>query len=165
MTSGGKGDDLARAAELGGEVLELGQAVAHRQHRLGVVDVDARLEIEARNRRREDIDQAERRMLGQQMAAALRAVAALAEPGLREGRGMLGSGRDPHRVRPPQAERIDRPARPRAAGAAMAVAHGFRRAGDLELDRATEAASNVSHGFPSVSFVRREMRAGNPAPH
>src|SRR4051794_7750381 len=76
---------LAPAAELGGEVLELGQAVAHRQHGLGVVDVHAGPEGDSRDGRSENVDQAERRMVGHQVPAALRAELALAELGLREG--------------------------------------------------------------------------------
>ena len=40
-------DHVARAAELLREYLELGQAVAHRQNRLGIIDVDAGRELAA----------------------------------------------------------------------------------------------------------------------
>ena len=54
------GDRLARAAELGREILQLRQPVAHRQHGLGVVDVNAGSEGESRDRRREHVDEPER---------------------------------------------------------------------------------------------------------
>src|SRR5689334_18122896 len=72
-------DRFARAAELLGKVLELGQAVPDRQYGLGVVDVHGGLELQRRQGGGEDIDQAERRMVGHQVPAALAAVLALAE--------------------------------------------------------------------------------------
>ena len=35
----------------------------------------------------------------------------------------------------------------------MTVAHGLRRSGDLELDCAAKAASNVSHGFLALVVI------------
>ena len=38
----------------------------------------------------------------------------------------------------------------------MAIAHGLRRAGDLELDGAAKAASSMFHGsFVSVQIVEK----------
>src|SRR4051794_38298553 len=73
------GDGLARAAEFGREVPQLRQAVAHAQHRLGVVDVHARLERKRRDGRGENVDKAERWVIGHEMAAALGAELALAQ--------------------------------------------------------------------------------------
>ena len=49
-------DGLAGAAEFGWEVLQLRQAVAHRQHRLGIVDVNAGGEGQRRERGGEYVD-------------------------------------------------------------------------------------------------------------
>jgi hypothetical protein len=86
------------------------------------------------------------------MAAAFRAELAKAHLGLVEGGKMLGAHRDLDRIRLPQAERIHRPARPGPAGTAMAIPHRLRRPGDLDLDRAAEAASLVGHGFSSCDY-------------
>ena len=43
------GDHLAGPAELGREVAQLGQSIAHRQHGFRVVDVHARLELQKPN--------------------------------------------------------------------------------------------------------------------
>ena len=137
---------LARAAELRGEVFQLGQAVLHAQHRLGVVDVDPRRERERRNRRGEHVDELERRVLGHQVAAALLAVLAVAELRLREGRDVLCPLGDLHGFGLPQAEGVHRSARPRATRTAMAVAHRLGISVDLELDRPAEASSGVFHG-------------------
>src|SRR4030081_534432 len=66
------GDDLARAPQFGREVFQLGQAVAHRKHGLGVIDMNAGLEFESRNRGREYVHESDRRVIGHQMTAALR---------------------------------------------------------------------------------------------
>ncbi len=69
---------LARAAELLREVLQLWQAVLHRQHRFGVVHVHAGQELQVRQGGREDVDEPQRRVVGHQVAAALGAVLPLA---------------------------------------------------------------------------------------
>src|SRR5690349_14157736 len=68
---------FAGAAEFGGEVLHLRQAVLHRQNRLAVIDVDGGRECQARDRRCVDVDQADRLVAGHQMAAAFAAAHAL----------------------------------------------------------------------------------------
>src|SRR3954451_14303941 len=70
---------------------------------------------------------------------------ALAERRLRKGLDILCTFGDAHGFGLPQAEGVHRTARPRAARAAMAIAHRFRRACDLDRDRATEAVSNMFH--------------------
>jgi hypothetical protein len=72
-------DSLAGAAKLRRKILQLGKTVFHGQHRLGVVDVNARLEGQRGNCRGKHIDQTEGRMIRQQMAAALVAELARAE--------------------------------------------------------------------------------------
>src|SRR5579883_2072364 len=134
-------DHFAGTAELLREVLELRQAVPHTQDRLGVVDVDRRLEVERRDRRRVDVDEAERRMIRHDMAATLLAVLPLAERRLLVGRDVLGAGRDLDRLRLPQAEGVHRAGGPRPARPAMAIAHRLRRSRDLQFYGAAEAAS------------------------
>src|SRR5215213_10333978 len=95
------GDRLARAAELLRKILQLRQPVAHRQHSLGVVDMDAGLEGERRDRRGIDVDKSYGRVPVHQVTAAFRAVLALAERRLAEGRDVLRAARDPHRLRLP----------------------------------------------------------------
>ena len=104
----------------------LRQAVSHRQDRLRVVDVNSRHKRQCWNRRGEYVDKADRRMIGHQVAAAFRAIFALAQIRLLKGRNMLGSGRDPHRLGAPEAEGVHGPSGPGTAGAAMTVAHGRR---------------------------------------
>ena len=85
------GIDFAGASEFSREILQLRQAVAHRQYGLGVVDVNAGNEGERRNGRREHVDQAQWRMDGHQVPAALRAILTVAEIGLLECRDMGGA--------------------------------------------------------------------------
>ena len=89
------GDGFTGTTELLRKILQLRQAIAHRQHRFRVVDVNAGGEGQRRDGRGEYVDEAERRMVGHQMAAAFRAVLALAERGLLERRHVLGTGGDP----------------------------------------------------------------------
>src|SRR5438552_2546451 len=103
-------DHFTRSAEFARKVFQLRQAIAHRQHGFRVVDVHARFEIKLWNRGGEDVDQAERRVSAHQMTAAFRAILPLAEIGFLEHRNVFGAGRDPHRLRLPEAERVDRPA-------------------------------------------------------
>ena len=108
-----------------GKVLQLWQTVAHRQHRLGVVDMNTGGEGQGRDRRGENVHQANRRMIDHQVSAALRAILALAELRLLKLRDMFGTRFDPHRIRLPEAEGVDRPAGPRTARPAMTVAYGL----------------------------------------
>ncbi len=119
------GDDIAGTAEFRREVLQLRQAVAHGQHGLGIVDVNAGNEVECRERGREHVHEAERRMIGHQVAAAFRAILALAERCLGEGRDVLGSRFDPHGSGLPKAEGVHRPPGPGTARPAMTIAHGL----------------------------------------
>src|SRR5262245_38112481 len=138
---------LAGAAELARKILQLGQAVAHRQHGLGVVDMDRRRESEGRNGRRKDVDEPERRVVGHQVATALLAVFAVADRRLGKGRHMLLPPGDAHRLRFPQAEGIHGAARPGTARAAVTVAHRFGRATHLDLNSATETVTDMIHDF------------------
>src|SRR4051794_4179960 len=102
-------------------------------------------------------------MIGRQMAAALRAVLALAHRSLLERRDVLRSRGDPHRFRLPQGERIYRSAGPRTAGTAVAIAHSFRRARDLDFDRTAKTASSVLHNS-YISLQTIEKWSGGSAP-
>src|SRR5207237_6270923 len=113
--------------------------------RLGVIDVHARREGERRKGRGEDIDQPERRMIGHQMTAALRAILALAHRSLLERRDVLRPRRDPHRFRLPQGERVHRSAGPRTARTALAVTHSLRRARALNPARTANTAYSMHH--------------------
>jgi hypothetical protein len=62
-------NDLTRTAKFGWEILQLWQAVAHRQHRLGIVDVNAGSEGQRQKRGGKYIDKARRRMIGHQVPA------------------------------------------------------------------------------------------------
>src|SRR5262245_27259799 len=97
------GHHLAAAAELAWKILQLGQAVTHRQHGLGIVDMDRRRESERGDGRRKDVDEPERRVVGHQVATALLAVFAVADRRLGEGRHMLLPPGDAHRFGFPQA--------------------------------------------------------------
>src|SRR5262245_48641508 len=83
------------------------------------------------------------------MAAAFGAVLPLAERCLLERRDVLGARRDSYGVRLPEAEGVHRSSRPRATGLAVAVSHGFGRAGDFEFDRTAKTASRVRHRWSS----------------
>src|ERR1043166_9784284 len=69
---------LARSAELGREILEFRKAIPHREDGFGVVDVDARTELERRQRGGEPGHQSPRRGIGHQMPIAFLAVLPLA---------------------------------------------------------------------------------------
>jgi hypothetical protein len=64
-------DHLPGTAKLGRKVLQLRQTIPHRQHGFGIIDVNAGRELKRRNDRHEDIDEADRRMIGHQVAADL----------------------------------------------------------------------------------------------
>src|ERR1700722_16701862 len=140
-------DHLPGTAKLGRKILQLWQTVPHWQYGFGIIDMDAGREFKRRNRRHEDIDEADRRMIGHQVAAAFRAIFALAQLRLLKCPNMFGSGRDPHCLRLPKAEGVHRPSRPGTAGAAMTVAHGLRRPHDLQFNCAAEAISKMGHVF------------------
>jgi hypothetical protein len=84
-------------------------------------------------------------MIGHQVPAAFLAVLALAGRILDEGRDVLPAFGDAHSTRLPESERVDRARRPRAAGAAMAVAHRLWLALDFDLDASAEARAFVGH--------------------
>src|SRR3984885_11492154 len=138
-------DHLARAAEFLGKVLELRQPVLNRQDRFLIVEVDAGLEVERRDRGVEHVDHAERWMTGHDVTAACLAILAFAHRRFREHGDLVGSFCDLHRVGLPEAEGVEWAARPGAAGLAMAIAHRLRRSFDFDLDCTAKAGSLVSH--------------------
>src|SRR5207244_10580000 len=112
---------------------------------LGVICMDTGNEIKSRNWCGEHVHETQRRMIGHEMPAALCAILALTERRLLESRDVPGPRCDPHGLRLPEAEGVDRSARPGSAGTAMAVTHGFRRPGSFQLDRAAKATSDMRH--------------------
>src|SRR5690242_16055127 len=92
-------------------------------------------------------------MIGHEMAAAFAAILPLAHRRLLERGDMLGAAGDAHRLGLPEREGVHRAARPGAAGAAMAIAHRFRRAGRFEMDGAAETFAFVCrHGRELLSL-------------
>src|SRR5207237_6877094 len=65
------GNRLAGAAQLFGEVLELGEAIPHGHHGRLVIHVHLGCKRKIRNRRRVDVDQTPLRVQRQQVTAAL----------------------------------------------------------------------------------------------
>ncbi len=78
-------------------------------------------------------------MLGEQVPAAGLAELAVALLGLVVGRKLVRSLGDLHRLGIPKGEGVHRGRAPGPAGRAVAEAHHFRLARDLDLDRAAEA--------------------------
>src|SRR6185369_18032761 len=96
-----------------------------------------------------DIDQAERGVKCHHMTAALGAKLPLAAGVLAVHGQVPGARRHLDRARLPQAEGIDGSGGPGTAGGAMAIAHCFRLAGHLDLNRTakTRAFMHVSQSF------------------
>src|SRR5262249_62347561 len=107
--------------------------------------VPARREFKRGYRRAADADAPQGRVVGPVGAPASGAVLPLADGCLLEGRDVLGARRDSYGIRLPETEGVHRSGRPRATGPAVAVSHGFGRAGDFESDRTAKAASSVRH--------------------
>src|SRR5512145_308273 len=105
-----------------------------------------RLERHAWNGRGIDIDQADRRMARHDMAAAARAELPVAERGLAEPAERLRTLGHLDVLGLPDGEGVHRRCRIGPAGAAVAVTHGHRRAGDLDLHRPAEATPGVLVG-------------------
>ena len=133
------GKRLARAAHLRREVLELGQAVLHRQDGRLVVDVHAGSERERRDRRGVHVDQAPLRVARQHVAAAGLAPLAIAPVVLVVLADPVGSLRDLDCLVLPERERVDGPGRPASAGNAVAEAGALGIAFDDDLDSAAVA--------------------------
>jgi hypothetical protein len=86
-------------------------------------------------------------MIGHEMPAAFGAILPLAQFCFLEHRDVFGAGRDAHRFGLPKTEGIHRTAGPGTTGAAMAIAHRLRGAGDFELNRAAKAFSCEAHEY------------------
>ena len=108
-------DLLARPSEVRRKIFKLRQAVPHRQDGLSIVDVNTWDELERRKCGRKHIYQTERRVIGHQMASAFFAELALTHWRLLKHANMLCPGSNPHRIRFPKRESVDRSARPRTA--------------------------------------------------
>src|SRR6185437_3973742 len=85
-------------------------------------------------------------MIGEQVAAALRAPFAVAHGRLVVGADAGGAPGHFQRFRLPQGKRVDRTGRPVPARFAMTVAHPRGLPGNLELNLAAEAAAAVGVG-------------------
>src|SRR5262245_60971119 len=148
---------FSRSAELRRKVLELRQAVFHRQHGLGVVDVETRGELQFRQRRGVNIDEPHLRVVGHDVAAAFLAILPLAVRRLLVGGDKLGSFGDAHGAGLPQREGVDRRSRPRTARSTVAVTHALRRARRFELDRPAETLTAISRHFHLLRFDKRRL--------
>jgi hypothetical protein len=82
-------------------------------------------------------------MNGHEMTTAFSAILPLAEGSLLECSQMLGTAGDFNRVGLPERECVDRSARPGSAGLAMAVAHGFRLPGNLNMNGSAKTLALV----------------------
>src|SRR5580693_2196890 len=102
---------FARASEFLRKVLHLRQAVLNRQDRFLIVEVNAGLEVEGRDRGVKHVHHAEWRMTGHDVTAACLAVLPLARRGLRERGDLITPFRDLHRVGLPEAEGVEWAAR------------------------------------------------------
>src|SRR5215203_4583766 len=138
-------DGLSRTAQLRREILELRQAIPHWEYGLGVVHVYPGYEVERRDGGCIDVYKAERRMIGHQVTAAAGAILAATELRLLIGGDEFRTFGDTHRIRLPQGKCVYGCGRPRAARTAVAVAHCFRGAGDLNDNRAAKASTNMGH--------------------
>src|SRR6266702_2149692 len=85
----------------------------------------------------------ERGVLGEHVPAAGLAPFAVAHRGLVVGADVIRAARDPHVLRVPQGEGVDRAGGPTPARAAMAITHAGRLARHGELDGAAEAAALI----------------------
>src|SRR5262249_38439227 len=105
-------------------------------------------------------------MLGEDVTAAGLAPFAVAHRGLVVGADVVRSAGDPHAVRIPKREGVDRACGPVSAGSTMAIAHAGRLAGHGELHGATKAAALigflVGHDAPNelLWVGRRRACAG-----
>src|SRR6516164_4099817 len=110
-------------------------------------------EFQRRYRRRIDVDQAEWRMVGHEVAATALAKLTVARFRLHELADVLGALGHAHVLRLPQSESGDRRGRPGTAGRAMAVAHCFSRAGHLDFHGAAEALALVRGHFGNSCWI------------
>src|SRR6185437_22684 len=111
-----------------------------------VVHVHTGLEPQLRQHCRIDVDEPQRRMIREQMTAALRAPLAVADGCLVVGADARGAPGYVQCLRLPQREGIDRASRPVSARLAVTVPHARGLSGDLELDLAAETAAGVGVG-------------------
>jgi hypothetical protein len=113
--------------------------------------MEGRSEAQGRHRACKYVYQPKRRVIGHQMSSAFGAVLPLACCRLLEHADMFGASRDVHGLRSPQRKSVDWSTGPRATGLAMAVAHAFGFARDLNLNCPTETSTFVHHQSPRFS--------------
>src|SRR6266702_3092106 len=109
----------------------------------------------------------ERGVLGENVPAAGLAPFAVAHRALVVGADVVRAARDPHVLRIPQGEGVDRAGGPTPARAAMAITHAGRLARHGELDGAAEAAAliglRIAH--EDTSRIMTLMLAGVQSAH
>jgi hypothetical protein len=131
--------------------------------------MEGRSEAQGRHRACKYVYQPKRRVIGHQMSSAFGAVLPLACCRLLEHADMFGASRDVHGLRSPQRKSVDWSTGPRATGLAMAVAHAFGFARDLNLNCPTETSTFVHHRSPRFALPYRLSAAywlaGNNKPN
>src|SRR5262249_47902216 len=108
-------NSFSRATEIPRKILKFRQPVSHPQDLLRIVDMDLGREFQIRNRRRINVYQAKRRMVGHQVAAAFGAILSFALRRLGKGAKKLPTLSDLHVLWRPKGEGVDRACRPGAA--------------------------------------------------
>src|SRR4051812_3293866 len=117
---------------------------------------------EVGDRRGVHVGHTPKRVLGVDVATALRAPLTLARRLLAEAANVFGAARDAHRVGLPQRKGVHRTRRPAAARLAMAIAHGGRLAAHRELHTAAETTAFVcAHAADPLSW--RDVLVCRPA--
>src|SRR5699024_7421190 len=130
--------------ERGWKVPRLRQAVLDGQDGGGVVDVELRLERQTGQDGGIDIHEVAWHVVGQDMAAAAGAKAAIAVPALVVAAEQFLASGHLDLLRLPEREGIDRPGAPGPAVIAMAVAHGEGCAACGDFDGAAEAGTSMN---------------------
>jgi hypothetical protein len=140
-------------SDRGRKVLEFEQAVFHRQNRFRIIEVHLWFERKIPESADANIDQAERRMINADVAAAFRAIPAVADVAALESAEELAPFVRLHVLPFPQRERAHRRGGITPAVLAMTVTHLQRVAAHLDLHRSavTSAFMRVSHDQDTYS--------------
>ena len=99
---------FARSADLSWKILELKQSIFHRQDDLRIIEMHLRFERKIPESADTNIDQAERRMIYANVAAAFRAITTIADIATLESAEKLGASDKAHIFFFPQRERAHR---------------------------------------------------------
>ena len=138
---------FARSTDLSWKILELKQSIFYRQDGLRLIEMHLRFERKIPQSADTNIDQAERRMIHANVAAAFRAITTIADVAAFELAEELIAVRDLDLIRFRQRERADRRRGITPAILAMTVTRLQRFAAHLDLHRSaiTSAFMCVSH--------------------